>query len=111
MTTPTRAGDLDDTGARKRAGRVRGWWREYGQLLLGAWLIAVSLFVAQQARLYRHDQQRLRVEAVHARKQSQELCKRARIFGPPIAHAYAKYHILTPAQVQAYRSSIPVACP
>lgn len=108
---PTRAGDIDDSQALARGGRVRRWWLEYGQLVLGAWLICVSLFVAQQARLYRHDQQRLRVEAVHARRQSQELCRRARIFGPPIAAAYARYHILTPAQVEAYRSSIPVACP
>ena len=36
-------------------------------------------------------------------------CLRTRKFGPKLADAYARYHWLTPAEVQAYRATIPPA--
>lgn len=38
-------------------------------------------------------------------------CHRSIVFGPALAVAYERYHILTPQQIRAYRASIPESCP
>jgi hypothetical protein len=41
---------------------------------------------------------------------TREQCERTRAIAPPLAEAYARYHILTPRQLMIYRATIPTSC-
>jgi hypothetical protein len=69
------------------------------------------------ARAARADAQRAQeiadeanARAAAAARQSRSQCRRTRLYGPDIARAYAKYRILSPAKVRAYRATIPRRC-
>jgi hypothetical protein len=79
------------------------WWRTWGNLILGVWLISVTLVLVAVISVYSIDQ---RNTAENARAS----CERSQEFGPALARAYLRYRILTPEQVKAYRATIPTNC-
>lgn len=97
-TERTRAGDHGWTG------RLHVWLHDWEGLVVGVWLILVSVAVVVVTIAFVSDQNA-------TDRAARVSCERARIFSPAIADAYAKYKILTPAQVKAYRQSIPEHCP
>lgn len=80
------------------------WWENWGQLLSGIWLIIVSIVLASAVIIYAVDSH----DSAIALKAS---CIRTKKFGPALAVAYAKYHILTAEQLVEYRKTIPTKCP
>ena len=91
---------LEDQG---RLGATIAWWTRYGQLITGLWLIVVSGAVLALALNVRSDQQRTRWQA-------RDACQRTRAFAPSLAKAYARYSILTAAELAQYRRTIPRSC-
>lgn len=87
-----------------RVGAFLAWWREWGSLITGVWLIAISAVLLVVAFAFYGSQ------SANARS-SQLACERSREFGPALANAYERYRILNPRQLQAYRQTIPSRCP
>lgn len=104
-----------DLRAWKRLSQRR--WRIWRVLWTASLL--VSAFAWYRAEDGRHDAIRevqaqaraANVRAVQAKAQTHDSCERSRIFGPALADAYAKYHILKPRELQAYRDGLPKSCP
>lgn len=85
-------------------GRLKAFWHQWGTLIQGVWLIIVSAAILIVAVAFYGSQ--------HATDQAaREACVRSRQFGPPLADAYARYRILNPAQLRAYRATLPDSCP
>lgn len=101
VSPPTPRRRLEDQG---RRGRVLAAWRRWGQLATGLWLVVVSVAVMVVSVAFLREQDRTR-DAARAS------CERARSFGPALARAYQRYAILTPAELRAYRATIPETCP
>lgn len=97
--------------------------RRLGGLWLGVWLLTLAMTsvawhvasnandrsatAAATASGVAHDAAR---NAQVAREQTRAACERTRIFGPDLADAYAKYKILGPASLKAYRDGLPTRC-
>jgi hypothetical protein len=92
------------TADQGRIGRLLAFWRAWGLLVTGVWLIAVSACLLVVAVAFYSTQS--------ATEESARVsCERSRVFGPAIANAYERFEILTPEQLEAYRQTIPTACP
>lgn len=90
---------------------VRAWWGRWGGLLTSAWLFVVTGVVVWLAALVYQSQRQQERDAATAAYQSTLSCRRTVAFGPALADAYARYRILTPAQLAKYRESLPSRCP
>jgi hypothetical protein len=107
--TPTRR--LSDHGAK---GRFVAWWREWGQLVTGVWLLIVSFAVLLVGVEFYKSQ-------AATSRAAKEACVRSRQFGPRLIDFYesAQYrvpsgavrHVLTHREAGQYRQSIPTSCP
>jgi hypothetical protein len=81
------------------------------------WLLIISLVLLSTAinvsRLNR-DADKQRSDSARTAKiaaaQSYASCQRSRLFGPELAKAYKKYHILTPRSLNAFIAGIPEQC-
>lgn len=103
-------GPAEPCGPRRRSedkgrlGKFRAWWREWGQLITGAWLILISCVLLWVAVSFVRSKSATDTAA-------RDSCNRSRIFGPPIANAYEKFGVLNTEQLKAYRATIPDVCP
>jgi hypothetical protein len=66
---------------------------------------------AAVARITAHIAHTTAETAAVTAKQAKEQCERTRVIAPPLANAYARYHILTAVQLREYRATIPKSCP
>lgn len=81
------------------------------------WLLVISLVLLSTAinvsRLNR-DADKQRSDSARTAKiaaaQSYASCQRSRLFGPELAKAYQKYHILSPRSLNAFVAGIPTKC-
>jgi hypothetical protein len=87
-----------------RLGRFRSWWTEWGQLIMGAWLLVVSIVVLWVAVGFWQSQR----DTARAARVS---CERSKAFGPRVADDYEKRGVFTRRELDDYRSSIPRRCP
>jgi hypothetical protein len=101
----------DSRYPRLRAFKV--WWQSgWGLLIQGVWLLLVTAVVIIAVISYAIDQH-------HASETARAACERSQKYGPKLADAYGKYHILSdrpgphgePSELDSYRSSIPKSCP
>ena len=53
---------------------------------------------------------RVSASADEAVRNARASCVRSRTFGPALARAYERYRILKPAELKAYRASLPRRC-
>ena len=102
---------VTDHGAK---GRFVGWWREWGQLVTGIWLIIVSVAVFVVGIQFYKSQ----ADTAKAAKQA---CIRSRQFSPRLIDFFEfgqyvlpdgqRKHVLSHREAAAYRASIPKTCP
>lgn len=82
-------------------------WRRFDRALaIAAAVTSVAAFVVGGLAF-----QKVAELASDANTAAKASCERTVQFGPPLADAYAKYRILTPRQIVAYRETIPKECP
>lgn len=86
-----------------RAGRALAWFREWGLLVLGVWLVCVSAVLIWVAINFAQSQKQTESNARQA-------CVRARDIGPEIVMDYERRHVLTPRVLAEYRALIPKSC-
>lgn len=114
MTGPTDKTPHRRVSDRGRRGQVVTWWREWGQLVTGVWLLIVSLAVLWVGVEFYKSQ----TATARAAKVS---CQRSRQFGPRLIDFYEwaqftlpsgeRKHVLTKDEADLYRASIPKTCP
>lgn len=104
MTGPARHVPTRRKADKGTAGRVRSWWDEWGQLVMGVWLLAVSAVVLWVAVNFWQSQR----DTAQAARVS---CQRAAEFGPGVADDYERRGVFTAKQLASYRASIPRVCP
>ncbi len=108
--------DLKD-GWKKKLLLFQEKWGSTISLVTGVVAVCAAIGLIVLATFYRaseNDRTQRNEEAakaaVVAARQAKVSCRRSRTFGPPLADAYARYKILTPKQVAAYRLTIPTSC-
>lgn len=115
MTGPTDKTPARRTGDQGTKGKFVSWWREWGQLVTGVWLLIVSLTVAVVAIQFYNSQ-------AATAKAAKSSCQRSRQFSPRLIDFYewAQYtipdgagprHVLSHREADLYRASIPTTCP
>lgn len=104
MTGPAKPSPRRRTSDNGWRGSVIAWWRAYGQLFMGAWLLIVSLIVLWVAIRFQQSQ----AATEHA---AQVNCERSRIYGPGLADFFEREHAFPAPAIEQYRASIPKACP
>jgi hypothetical protein len=83
---------------------LRVWWERWGDLILGAWLICVSIVLLVVAIQFKQSQ--------HATAQAAKTaCVRSQQFGPRLVAFLEHGGVFTHTEAQAYRASIPKTCP
>lgn len=89
------------------------WWQSgWGLLVQAVWLLFITAVMTIAIVSYAIDQH-------DASKTARASCHRSQKFGPALANAYAKYHVLSdrpgpngePSELAEYRASIPTSCP
>ena len=91
----------EDTGP---LGMIVAWWHRYGYLIMGVWLLSVSIAVVIIALQVRADQ-------VATKTAARTACERAREFAPRLIDDYEARGIFSREDLAAYRRSIPKTCP
>lgn len=86
------------------------------QLVIGTVVLALAIATVVLAFQIKGTSDKTEVIARYNATRSKEnaaavkvSCKRLRKFGPKLADAYLRFHILTPDEVEAYRATIPPA--
>lgn len=105
----TRAGDADAELSYRE--RVLVFWRRWGQLIIGAWLITISLFVLLIALEVRSVQLDKKRQEMLTAKVARQACERSKALGPSLVLDYQRRKVLTGADLTLYRSLIPKTCP
>lgn len=91
--------------------RIGQWWNANGLALVGGMLVVLA------AGLIVFAVQSYSFQTV-TKRQAHASCERSKVFGPQLAKAYAKYHILSDVSpgpgvlspLAAYAASIPKTC-
>lgn len=104
MTGPARRIPTRRASDKGILGRVRAWWDEWGQLLMGAWLLVVSAVVLWVAVSFYQSQR----DTAQAAKVA---CQRSKKLGPQIADYYARDPAFPQDVLVLYRRTIPKTCP
>jgi hypothetical protein len=97
----------------RRLRSFKEWWQSgWGLLVQAVWLLFITAVMTIAIVSYAVDQH-------DASKTARTSCQRSEKFGPALAKAYAKYHVLSdvrgphgePSELDEYRSTIPKSCP
>lgn len=104
MTGPTDKTPHRRTSDQGRKGRARSWWRDYGQLVTGTWLIVVSIVSFWVAIEFYQSQ----AATSRAAKLN---CQRARAYGPALANFFERERAFPGRVLEQYRRTIPKTCP
>jgi hypothetical protein len=84
-------------------GRVLAWYRRWGLLITGLWLIGVSIAVLVVAVAFVDSQQA-------TERNARVACVRSKEIGPWVIRDYADRRVLPPAVLAKYRELIPKTC-
>lgn len=113
MTTPCPHARRATDSRYPRLRAFKEWWQSgWGLLVQAVWLLFITAVMTVAIVSYAVDQHR-------ASQTARASCKRTQTFGPSIAAAYARYHILSdqpgpngePSELDEYRNTIPKHCP
>lgn len=85
------------------AGRALAFFREWGLLILGAWLTAVSVVLLIVAVQFAQSQKDTERNAYVA-------CVRSKEIGPSVVHDYEERGVLPPKVLALYKQLIPKDC-
>jgi hypothetical protein len=96
--------------ARRRLKDFVDRWGDVITLLFAALIVGLAGAVFVIALSIRSSSIQDQKNSAAARTTSRTSCQRTRTFGPPLADAYERFHILTPDQLEKYRETIPARC-
>lgn len=104
MTGPTEEVPRRRAGDDTAKGRLVAWWRRWGQLITGVWLMLVSTILTVLALGFYQQKS----DTANAARIS---CQRSKALGPKLADYYARDPAFPQDVLKLYRRTIPHVCP
>lgn len=111
MTDPASRHPLRRLSDQGRVNRAIAWWREYGALIAGVWLIVVSAAVLAIAWKVRQDENVRHRQEVATAVAARSSCLRSKKVGPAIVIDWERRGVLPHTTAQQYLASIGRPCP
>ena len=85
-------------------------WGDVITLVFATVLVCFAILIGDVALQIRQKSIQDAHNSAVARRTSRQSCLRTREFGPALADAYERFHILSTEQLRSYRATIPRTC-